>query len=156
MRRRLGQRLREARETAGLSQTDLANKLGTKQQQVSNWETRGVVPSDRHRRKLAALLGIDLADLMEWIADAHETQTAAVRRDHADLRNHYDASLAELRQIVMANREINEQIGRDIAEIRDIMGDVFGQVPGMFIQLRDAISQLQAAICQLQEGRKNR
>lgn len=53
-----------------MSQTQLAVAVGLKhQQQVSTWEARDVIPSDRYRMKLAQVLGVDIN---EWIAEEYQ------------------------------------------------------------------------------------
>lgn len=50
-------RLRAARHAAGMSQEDLAARLGVKQWQISRWERARTCPSPRYREKLASLIG---------------------------------------------------------------------------------------------------
>ena len=53
----------QLRQAAGLTQAELARRVGVQTPQVSRWE-RGVArPSAHHARRLARALGIDLAAL---------------------------------------------------------------------------------------------
>src|SRR5829696_6160416 len=57
--------LRRARELAGLTQTELADRLGTSQDVVSKWETerRGARPATAKR--IADALGVSVRELAE-------------------------------------------------------------------------------------------
>lgn len=58
----VGTRIRAARRQAGLTQADLAEKLEVHQATVARWEAGVLVPTPRHRRRLADLLGGTPAD----------------------------------------------------------------------------------------------
>jgi len=60
----IGQRLRELREEAGLSQSDLADQVGVTRNAVSQWEADATQPSTRHLPKLARALGVSVDRLM--------------------------------------------------------------------------------------------
>ena len=53
-----GEKLRELRERAGLTQAELAEKLQTTQMIVSRWERGGRVPTWSAIQKLADALGV--------------------------------------------------------------------------------------------------
>ncbi|HEX7029637.1 MAG TPA: helix-turn-helix transcriptional regulator [Gammaproteobacteria bacterium] len=58
-------RIREAREQAGISQTELARLLGVTRSACSQWESAGGTAPRRERlEQLAALLGVSF----EWLA----------------------------------------------------------------------------------------
>jgi len=73
-----GPRLRQAREQLGLSLRDveaLSQRLSEKYQseeftlnisRVSDFETKGVVPSPHRLYSLAVIYRLDLPELMEW------------------------------------------------------------------------------------------
>lgn len=59
------QRIREAREQAGISQTELARLLGVTRSACSQWESaQGTAPRRERLEQLAALLGVSF----EWLA----------------------------------------------------------------------------------------
>ena len=58
----IGNRIKVARETAGMSQSAFAKKLGTSQQQVGHWES-GRIPKPQDLRKIAEILNEPLAFL---------------------------------------------------------------------------------------------
>ena len=55
--------LKEARKTAGLTQTELAEKIGCTQKDVSRWENGKHNPSLEIAEKLARALGRTIEDL---------------------------------------------------------------------------------------------
>lgn len=63
---RWGKRLRSARQSAGLSQTQLAKRLRIHQGRVSEWESGDRVPSDATKFRLARVLDRSLDDLFGW------------------------------------------------------------------------------------------
>jgi transcriptional regulator with XRE-family HTH domain len=57
------ERLREARESANLTQVELAARLGVSPRTVQNWETGDRVPQAKHRRAIQ-----DFLDSLEGVA----------------------------------------------------------------------------------------
>src|SRR2546427_11202405 len=71
------QQIKEARIKIGLSQVELAEKVGVSQPLVSTWERDKGAPSDEQRRKLAEVLGetgadstTDASPLAAWLTKA--------------------------------------------------------------------------------------
>ena len=64
-------RIRVARRTAGLSQTQLAAELGLQRSAVSHWEAQRGKPSMTHLRQLALLTGVHF----EWLATGRGTMS---------------------------------------------------------------------------------
>lgn len=56
--------LKELRMAAGLRQEDVAKKLNVGQSAVSHWERGGCRPCKKYRKKLAALYGCKVEDLL--------------------------------------------------------------------------------------------
>jgi len=65
----LGVRIRAARKAAGLSQRQLARRLGVKQGAVSQWERGQTEPSVRHFIAMVHLLGPSLLELDDEAPD---------------------------------------------------------------------------------------
>lgn len=59
----MGEKLKAARKAAGLSQKQLAEKVGVFQVDISRWEN-GRSPSIQMLKKLAAALGVSMEDLV--------------------------------------------------------------------------------------------
>lgn len=72
----LGNSLFQARKKSGLSQEDVAEKLGVSRQTVSKWETGETVPDIRQSKKMAVLYRVSLDELIAFDLDAQEIQEA--------------------------------------------------------------------------------
>lgn len=59
------ERLIECRKAAGLSQTELAEKLGLSRQAISKWETGTVIPAAENLSALAKLYNVSL----DWLVN---------------------------------------------------------------------------------------
>lgn len=70
----LGNNLFNARKKKGLSQEDVAEKLGVSRQTISKWETDETLPDIRQAKKLATLYGLSLDELIEYDIDEKEIQ----------------------------------------------------------------------------------
>ncbi len=66
--------LAELRKRAGLTQMDLASKIGTTPAKVSGWESRGVTPSTKYLAGLAAALGISADELLQVLSQSEQRQ----------------------------------------------------------------------------------
>ncbi|WP_042347190.1 helix-turn-helix transcriptional regulator [Bacillus massiliigorillae] len=70
----LGNSLFHARKKCGLSQEDVAVKLGVSRQTVSKWETDETVPDIRQSKKMAVLYNMSLDELIDFDIDIKEIQ----------------------------------------------------------------------------------
>lgn len=70
----LGNSLFQARKKCGLSQEDVAEKLGISRQTVSKWETDETVPDIRQSKKMAILYNVSLDELIDFDIDIKEIQ----------------------------------------------------------------------------------
>lgn len=61
----LGQKIRQAREAKGLSQSQVGQLFGISRSAVSQWESDAVVPETQKLKALAAALGKDVGWLLE-------------------------------------------------------------------------------------------
>lgn len=64
MQKGIGKRIRDARKAAGLTQEELAERMGTSSVAVAQWETGRRNPKMGTVSKLAAALGVDAAELV--------------------------------------------------------------------------------------------
>lgn len=72
----LGNSLFQTRKKCGLSQEDVAEKLGVSRQTVSKWETDETVPDIRQSKKMAVLYNVSLDELIDFDIDIKEIQEA--------------------------------------------------------------------------------
>jgi len=75
----LGNRLFHARKKRGLSQEEVAEKLGVSRQTVSKWETDETLPDIRQAKKMALLYNLSLDELIAFDVDQQEIQEAIDR-----------------------------------------------------------------------------
>lgn len=66
--------LYHARKKSGLSQEDVAGKLGVSRQTISKWETGETLPDIRQSKRLAVLYHITLDELVEYDFDEHQAR----------------------------------------------------------------------------------
>lgn len=71
---RLGNSLFQARKKRGMSQEEVAEKLGVSRQTISKWELDETLPDIRQSKKLAVLYGLSLDELIEFDIDVKEIQ----------------------------------------------------------------------------------
>lgn len=77
----LGNNLFNARKKSGLSQEEVAGKLGVSRQTISKWELDETLPDIRQSKRLANLYGLSLDDLIEFDIDVQEIQEIIDRTD---------------------------------------------------------------------------
>lgn len=70
----LGNSLFNARKKSGLSQEEVAEKLGVSRQTISKWETDETLPDIRQSKKLAVLYHLTLDELIDFHADVKEIE----------------------------------------------------------------------------------
>lgn len=68
----LGNSLFHARKKCGLSQEDVAEKLGVSRQTISKWETGETLPDIRQSKQMSILYHVSLDDLIEFDMDVKE------------------------------------------------------------------------------------
>ena len=70
----LGSSFYHARKKSGLSQENVAEKLGVSRQTISNWETNETLPDIRQSKRLAMLYHMTLDELIEYDFDEQQAQ----------------------------------------------------------------------------------
>lgn len=71
---RLGSSLYHARKKSGLTQENVAEKLGVSRQTISKWETNETLPDIRQSKGLAVLYHMTLDELIEYGFDEQQAQ----------------------------------------------------------------------------------
>ena len=79
----LGNSLFHARKKCGLSQEDVAEKLGVSRQTISKWETGETLPDIRQSKQMSLLYHVSLDELIEFDMDVKEIQDIIDRTDEA-------------------------------------------------------------------------
>lgn len=98
-----GDRMALAREASGLSQAQLAGRLGVKPQTLANWEEDRSAPRANRMQMLAGLLNVS----MVWLLSG---QGAAPREPSA--RGEILALLADLRAVRAGQARLAEDMAR--------------------------------------------
>lgn len=75
----LGNSLFHARKKCGLSQEEVAERLGVSRQTVSKWETDETLPDIRQSKKMAVLYNLSLDELIDFDIDVREIQQVIER-----------------------------------------------------------------------------
>lgn len=70
----LGNSLYNARKSKGLTQEEVAEKLGVSRQTISKWETNETLPDIRQSKGLAVLYHMTLDELIEYDFDEQQAQ----------------------------------------------------------------------------------
>lgn len=70
----LGTSLNDARKNSGLTQEEVAERLGVSRQTISKWELDETLPDIRQSKRLAELYHVSLDELVEYDADVQEIQ----------------------------------------------------------------------------------
>lgn len=70
----LGNHLYNARKKSGLSQEEVAGKLGVSRQTISKWELDETLPDIRQAKRLAVLYHLSLDELIDFDIDVREIE----------------------------------------------------------------------------------
>lgn len=164
--RTLGASLRARRENLGLSQAEVARRLGTSQQTYQRWESDGGLPRDReHFRRIAEFLDTSVVDVLtiafvpepgasdyeyeRSIRDVEE-RIAEARQDEND----EDSSVAPeiLGPVTIARVRHIEAM---LEEVAGANGSVM-QLQRMVAEVRDAHGRLEDIQREIQSLRESR
>ncbi len=77
----LGNSLYKSRKKKGLSQEEVAEKLGVSRQTISKWETEETVPDIYQAKKLAKIYGLSLDELTDVDLDQKEIEEVIKNTD---------------------------------------------------------------------------
>jgi len=111
-----GDRLVFARETLGLSQAQLANRLGVKVQTLRNWEEDRSEPRANKFQILAGLLNVSMGWLMSGIGEAPAANAVEAGGD-------VSAILSDLRGLRGEQARLSEKLGRVEKRLRAALAD---------------------------------
>ncbi|MEL6478294.1 MAG: helix-turn-helix transcriptional regulator [Pseudomonadota bacterium] len=112
-----GDRLVFAREGQGLTQAQLARRLGLKVATVQNWENDRSEPRANKVQMLAGFLNVSIVWLLTGEGDGSPSLSSTPEQA-AD--SDMSAALAELRAIRLANQQLTERMGRVEKRLREM------------------------------------
>ena len=85
----LGNNLFNARKKSGLSQEEVAEKLGVSRQTVSKWETDETLPDIRQAKRMAILYNLSLDELISFDMDVKAIEDA-IENTSEEVQNKVD------------------------------------------------------------------
>ena len=113
-----GKRLKNARQSAGLSQTDLGNKIGVGKSAISKWENEpGIDPGARNLRRAAKLLETSEEYLL--YGQSGDGVRGSLSRDIEKKMAKYQELLSKLPP--KEQRERLRRLEFDFLEIKDLL-----------------------------------
>lgn len=115
----LGEKLRSARKSAGLTQEQLAEKLVVSRQAITKWESGKGMPDIDNLKQLSRLLNVSI----DYLLDNGERLDAAVIRESIDLASypyHRKISGRWIKKAGQKDRVVREKFPR--AEIHALVG----------------------------------
>lgn len=108
-----GDRLAAAREGLGLTQSQLASRLGVRLGSVQNWEADRAEPRANKLQMLAGLLNVSIVWLLTGEGDGAPTPAES---ENAEARS----LISELREIRLAQTRLIERLGRVEKRLRSL------------------------------------
>lgn len=103
----LGDRITGAREASGLSQSELARRLGVKLATIRTWENDQAEPRANKLQMLAGMLGVSIMWLLTGAGDGLEGPEETTK-----LPDDVVALLGELRQTRLEQTRLADRLGR--------------------------------------------
>ena len=77
----IGSKLFEARKASGLTQEDVAQRLGVSRQTISKWELDETVPDIYQAKKMSSLYNLTLDELIEFDMELKEIEKIIEKSD---------------------------------------------------------------------------
>ena len=113
----LGDRLSRAREASGMTQSQLARRLGVKLSTVRNWETDRSEPRANRLQMLSGLLNVSFV----WLMTGEGETNAAIVEELPEGANDLLREMAELR---VMQRQLAERTGQIEKRLRAMLARV--------------------------------
>lgn len=147
----LGSSLFHARKRAGLTQEEVAERLGVSRQTIGKWEADETLPDIRQSKRLATLYGVTLDDLIEFDLDVSQVEEA-IERSTEELEEKIDWTSAWAKKypiLATYQGEVNVPLyARRIAQMLDELKAEYG-----YSEL-DAMLALKDILYQVWKARK--
>ena len=120
----LGNSLFDARKKKGLSQEEVAEKLGVSRQTISKWETEETVPDIYQAKKLAKIYGLSLDELIDADLDQKEIEEVIKNTDEKKEAKINWTNAWSKKYPVLAAYQQEVDIDRYARQIREILTDL--------------------------------
>ena len=124
-----GQKLKDIRKAQGLSQEQLAEKIGVSRQAITKWETGRGLPDMENMMILAEIFKTTLDELVSEAMPEHQTVTAPVWHSETvydvDMRMHFDIHIGAANRLTLCSGD-GEKLRVDFAsETMENIGSLF-------------------------------
>ena len=111
-------RIRERREALGLTQTELAKKVGKSFRTIQSWERGESYPNAEYVVVLCKIFNTDPNDLCDWYATHPRENTPALSHEHAALLADYDACTPQQRGVLLMSARNAALASGEVAQRR--------------------------------------
>lgn len=112
-----GDRLALAREAQGMTQEELARRLGVRLQTLRNWEDDRSEPRANRLQMLAGVLGVSMIWLLTGEGEGGPSLAA---REPKSISAELSAVLGEIRELRVANTKANSRLARLERRLREM------------------------------------
>ena len=129
----LGNSLYKYRKKKGLSQEEVAEKLGVSRQTISKWETKETVPDIYQAKKLAKIYGLSLDELIDADLDQKEIEEVIKNTDEKKEAKINWTNAWSKKYPVLATYQQEVDIDKYARQIREMLTDL--QVKYHYIDL---------------------
>lgn len=121
---KLGNHLFQARKKVGLSQENVAEKLGVSRQTISKWETDETIPDIYQAKKLSKLYRLSLDELIEYETEMSEIEEAIKNSDASrDAKIDWTKAWGKKYPVLVTYQKI-VNVGKYAKEIRRMFDDL--------------------------------
>ena len=120
----LGNSLFDARKKKGLSQEEVAEKLGVSRQTISKWETEETVPDIYQAKRLAKIYGLSLDELIDTDLDQKEIEEVIKNTDEKKEEKINWTNAWSRKYPVLATYQQEVDIDRYARQIREMLTDL--------------------------------
>ena len=120
----LGNSLYNSRKKKGLSQEEVAEKLGVSRQTISKWETEETVPDIYQAKKLAKIYGLSLDELIDADLDQKEIEEVIKNTDEKKEAKINWTNAWSKKYPVLAIYQQEVDIDRYARQIREMLTDL--------------------------------
>ncbi len=142
----LGNNLFKARKKKGLSQEEVAEKLGVSRQTISKWEIDETLPDICQSKNLATLYGLSLDELIEFDIDIKEIQEI-IDKTSEEISNKIDWTNVWSKKYPILDTYQNEvdikKYATDLNHLLDNLEEKYGYDDlNAFLVLKDILSMV--------------
>ena len=120
----LGNSLYNSRKKKGLSQEEVAEKLGVSRQTISKWETEETVPDIYQAKKLAKIYGLSLDELIDADLDQKKIEEVIKNTDEKKEAKINWTNAWSKKYPVLATYQQEVDIDRYARQIREMLTDL--------------------------------